>query len=105
MFTVCLQVSVSHSLPDITHPSFGDYSRGGAAGVEENGILQADSGLDVRGDDDIIQVFSPDMNKSCNECHARIGGTEECVVCRVEVSVCVCVHACVRACVCVYTGL
>ena len=28
---------------------------------------------------------SPEMDSSCQNCHANLKGTEECVVCRVEV--------------------
>ncbi len=99
-------MNFSHSLGDITHPSTPQQASSRGASNDSD-IQQADSGLDVSGEEDIIQVCSPDLDKSCQACHTGMRGTDECVVCRVEVCVrvfvymfvCVCVRACVHACV------
>ena len=55
---------------------------------------------------------SPEMDASCQNCHAHLKDDEECVVCRVEVRwvcvcvcVCVCVYVCVCMCVCLFVCL
>ena len=70
-FDQSLQVSVSHT-------------GGNVSGSSTQSLAASDGDSAVAMDFQEVAA-APEIDSSCQNCHANLKGTEECVVCRVEV--------------------